>query len=294
MTFSRNILNRAVKQIDRRWSLQGFDNLSARVSALHVATTLGDSKRLMLLTHCDADRALNPHIARTEFHLLQLLNRTHLPVAAPLHLDESHQPPFLITTALPGKTRFETIDLPGFCVKLADTLSTIHAVNPRDNDLSFLPRQTDLIQAHLHAPAEADGHIRRALRSVYARITINPPVLLHGDFWLGNLLWQGERLTGLIDWEDAMVGDPLADMGKSRLETLWALGEEAMAIYTAQYLSRNRGLDARALPFWDLWGASRLTHFASFATESQDIALMQKQFDRFVADAMRTLGALEE
>ena len=119
-------------------------------------------------------------------------------------------------------------------------------------------------------------------------------MLLHGDFWLGNLLWQGERLTGLIDWEDAMVGDPLADLGKSRLEMLWTLGEEAMAIYTAQYLSRNRGLDARALPFWDLWGAARLTHFASFATESQDIALMQKQFDRFVADAVRALGALEE
>ena len=169
MTITRNILIRAVKQIDRRWSLQRFDNLSARVSVLHVATTLGNSQRLMLLTHSDADRALNPHIALTEFRLLRLLHRALLPVAEPLHLDESHEPPFLITTALPGSARFEAINLPSFCAKLADALSTIHTINPREHDLHFLPRQTDRIEAHLDAPTEADDDIRRALRSVYNR-----------------------------------------------------------------------------------------------------------------------------
>ena len=101
-------------------------------------------------------------------------------------------------------------------------------------------------------------------------------------------------MTGVIDWEDAQVGDPLSDLGKSRLETLWALGEAAMVEYSTRYLLRNRELDASALPFWDLWGAARLRHFARFATADQDIDQMRKHFDRFVAAAIRSLDALQK
>ena len=60
----------------------------------------------------------------------------------------------------------------------------------------------------------------------------NPAVLLHGDFWPGDVLWQAGRLTAVLDWEDAQVGDPLADVGNTRLEFLWAFGREAMQQFT--------------------------------------------------------------
>ena len=41
-----------------------------------------------------------------------------------------------------------------------------------------------------------------------------------------------------------MLGDPLGDLSKSRLEILWALGTEAMTVYTERYLARNPKLDA--------------------------------------------------
>jgi aminoglycoside phosphotransferase len=28
-----------------------------------------------------------------------------------------------------------------------------------------------------------------------------PPVFVHGDLWQGNTLWDGDRLTGIIDWD---------------------------------------------------------------------------------------------
>ena len=91
-----------------------------------------------------------------------------------------------------------------------------------------------------------------------------------------------------------MLGDPLGDLGKSRLEILWALGTEAMTVYTERYLARNPKLDATALPFWDLWGALRLPHFASFATDAERIPMMRAQYDRFVASAIRGLDALQK
>jgi aminoglycoside phosphotransferase (APT) family kinase protein len=36
--------------------------------------------------------------------------------------------------------------------------------------------------------------------------------LLHGDFRLPNLLWHEGRISGILDWELATVGDPLSDL----------------------------------------------------------------------------------
>lgn len=38
-------------------------------------------------------------------------------------------------------------------------------------------------------------------------------VIVHGDFRFGNLLFQGTRLVGVVDWERAMLGDPMSNLG---------------------------------------------------------------------------------
>jgi aminoglycoside phosphotransferase (APT) family kinase protein len=40
-----------------------------------------------------------------------------------------------------------------------------------------------------------------------------PPVLVHGDFRLGNMLCRGEQAVALVDWEIWSVGDPRTDLG---------------------------------------------------------------------------------
>jgi aminoglycoside phosphotransferase (APT) family kinase protein len=39
------------------------------------------------------------------------------------------------------------------------------------------------------------------------------PAIVHGDFRLGNILFDGPRASALIDWEIWSVGDPLVDVG---------------------------------------------------------------------------------
>ena len=35
---------------------------------------------------------------------------------------------------------------------------------------------------------------------------------MHGDLWFGNTLWSGDRCTGLVDWDCAvMYGLPAAE-----------------------------------------------------------------------------------
>lgn len=39
------------------------------------------------------------------------------------------------------------------------------------------------------------------------------PTIVHGDPKLSNLMWQEGRLTAVLDWEMALNGEPLADLG---------------------------------------------------------------------------------
>ncbi len=292
--FGAGDLQRVVGEIDRRLSLRGVEQIGGRAYALRVSTGGQAEERLVLLTHSDADRERNPQIARDEFHLLKTLQAAGLPAPAALSLCETHEPPFLITSFVQGASRLNAENTPAFCQKLAAELCAIHAVDLLEHELSFLPQARDLINHGAPPLSATEARIHAAMKSALPKVDFNPPALLHGDFWLGNLLWQGDQLEASIDWEDAMIGDPLADLGKSRLEMLWALGDEAMSLYTGYYLALNPALDASALPLWDLWGASRLQHYPSFASDPGDIPQMRAQYEAFVDDAIRQLNAVHE
>ncbi len=290
MVIKPQAVHQALRHIDPGWTLQRILPLSRRAFLLQVNGSELETSQLVLLSHSETDRERNPDIARDEHRLLAALEGAGLPVARPLYLEQYHEPPFLVTSYIAASPRFSADNLLAFCKVQATALSRIHAIDLRH--LAFLPQLADIVANYLKPPA--DDRIRSALRRALQGISLNPTALLHGDFWLGNLLWNGNQLSGIIDWEDAMLGDPLADLGKSRLEILWALGEEAMNAYTSYYLEQNVKLDSSALPFWDLWGAARLPHFATFATDAGKVAVMQEQYDRFVEGAIRALDAQQE
>jgi aminoglycoside phosphotransferase (APT) family kinase protein len=43
--------------------------------------------------------------------------------------------------------------------------------------------------------------------------TERPPTLVHGDYHYGNMLFQAARVTAVLDWEIAEIGQPLLDLG---------------------------------------------------------------------------------
>ena len=278
-------ISRSLRAINAAWELAHTEPKSRRTTLLQISAADGLTRELVLQTHGKRDRQRNPHIARDEFRLLRALQKSRLPTAQPLHLETAHQPPFFILTRLPGAPRSTAK-----AQALAETLQAIHALNWRRLGLHFLPQVAALLARDLGAETSDPLSIRAALRAALPKLVLNPPALLHGDFWLGNLLWADGQLSGIIDWEDAMLGDPLADLGKSRLELLWSLGEATMTRYTAAYLARSPALVTSALPFWDLWGALRLAHFPEFAADKQPVARMRRQYQRFCEAALRRLA----
>jgi aminoglycoside phosphotransferase (APT) family kinase protein len=154
-------------------------------------------------------------------------------------------------------------DLAEFAGQLATVLAAIHTVDHGGSDLSFLPDQERRFTRAVREPpatldeALAEGRIRDALRPVWPLAQRNRSVLLHGDFWPGNTLWRDDTLVAVIDWEDAGLGDPLADLANGRAELAMLFGLEAMRHFTRRYLDLMPSVDHTNLRWWDLCAALR-------------------------------------
>jgi aminoglycoside phosphotransferase (APT) family kinase protein len=94
----------------------------------------------------------------------------------------------------------------------------------------------------------------------------------------------------VIDWEDAKLGDPLADLAYARLEMLWAFGDEGMERFTEAYRD-VADFDLSDLPYQDLIAAlkpmGKLAMWAGDANKEQD---MQEKHGWFVEQALAKLA----
>jgi aminoglycoside phosphotransferase (APT) family kinase protein len=254
-------------KLKRAWPLPG--GLSAGMTALEVERANGrrgrqpSNHKLIIRSH------QHPAVAENEFRLLQQISSLDLAAPAPYHLDLSGRilaAPYLVIGYSEGEMVFAPADLDDHVRQMAAQLAKIHRVNDGIVDLSFLP-QTGWGCAELARPLTSpdspfdEARIRAALAAAGPLPPGNAAALLHGDFWPGNSLWQNGRLTAVIDWEDAQLGDPLIDLAQSRSEIVWIFGVEAMDAFTRHYQSLN-DLDYRHLPYWDLCAALRFLRLA--------------------------------
>lgn len=281
----------------RTWELKG--GVSAQVTALEIERPDGQTKKMIVRQHGAVDLQHNPHIAADEFKLLQLLRSAGLATPAPYRLDQSGEifaTPYVVIEYIEGMPEFELAHVPDLILQLATHLCRIHQVDVWKLDVSFLPQQEQRYAETLRErPATVDvsveeRRIRDALASAWPFPKRNTSVLLHGDFWPGNILWKDGQLVAIIDWEDAALGDPLADVANCRLEILWAFGIDAMQMFTHQYQSLTT-IDFTNLPYWDLRAALRpASQFATWAPDELTEKTMRERFSWFIAQAFEKLS----
>ncbi len=209
-----------------------------------------------------------PHDASSllerEYATLRLARRLDLPVPTPLHLvRENGCAVAMLVALMPGRPAVDVADAQACARAFAAQLAQIHRRLVSAVDIAHLPPARAALQCQLqHRPERMDAQLREPL--VRAALAAAGPVpaprngmrLLHGDFWPGNVLWHDGAISAVLDWEDALAGEPLLDVAITRLDLLWAYGPDAMRTFTAHWASQTAcGLDD--LPYWDLWAAMR-------------------------------------
>lgn len=95
----------------------------------------------------------------------------------------------------------------------------------------------------------------------------------------------------MIDWEDAAIGDPLADVANARLEVLWGHGTHATNEFTRRYRLQAPAVDFTELPRWDLWAARRLTpRLTEWGLDAATEHSMREKSELFVVNAREALS----
>lgn len=245
--------------------LEDVERLRGGVSAEVYALTLRDPdarRRRVVLRQQGIHDGQAERVA-THHALLTALHQAGLPVPEPLLLDTSSAvlpAPYLVMAFVPGTTEIAADRVPDSLDVMADLLLRIHAL-PRHTLPPLPPRLDPLPEALDYLPDESRWQdLRRHLQGCADSAYRGEPVLLHGDFWPGNLLWQDDRVTAVIDWEDAALGDPLSDLASSRLELTWKFGPEAAARFTHCYTA-HRPVEERRLRLWDVYVAAAAWRF---------------------------------
>ncbi|WHY99561.1 aminoglycoside phosphotransferase family protein [Peribacillus simplex] len=294
---------RLVQKVDqgnkliRAWELKG--GISAQVTGLEILQSSGRIVKMIVRQHGDNDLKRNPNIAADEHKLLRILKAAGLPVPMPYYFEQSCEifsKPCILLEFIEGKSEFTPSNLNDHILQLAINLAKIHHVNCADQSLSFLPKVENTYVEMLINKERVTldetlnlSMIRNLLKSFMPLLSKNKEVILHGDYWPGNILWKEDKLVSIIDWEDSGLGDPLADLANSQLEISYHFGMQAMNDFTHQYKSMMPELNFKNLPFWQLFAALRLSTFPEWGLEKSKENSWRKRHKSFVRQAINQI-----
>jgi aminoglycoside phosphotransferase (APT) family kinase protein len=193
----------------------------------------------------------------------------------------------------------------------------IHAVDRQAAGLRDLGRPDGFLRRQLdrlpQLVAEADGSLPAPFGELRDRLRATMPVsgeatLVHGDFRLGNVMLARQapvRVLGVLDWELAGIGDPLADLAYTLatyavpdepLHALTALSTATRAdgFPTRDGLARRyaaaTGRDLTRLPWYE---AFQLFKLALLFEYNHRRTLTYPDGDPYYADPQLVRGLLE-
>lgn len=157
--------------------------------------------------------------------------------------------PAILITRLPGRADITSVSPLAAAEQLGRVLARIHAV-----PLTRLSRLRDgMAAASASSPAGVDVGPTASILAAHAhRLASQTPVLTHYDYWSGNVLWQREMITGVVDWSGAAQAPRGLDVSWCRLDLTLLHGPDSADIFLAAY----EDAAAAAVPdlaLWDLY-----------------------------------------
>lgn len=246
----------------------------------------------------DTDRA-------TEFAVLRALEGSGLAAPRALWLDADPtwlDRPSLVMHREPGTCEYNAVngERPAevrlrLAREFCELMAAVHEVDWRTLGLGAVlddpgthPSRTELGRWETilrQDQIEAYPELEFVLGALHATAPACPaPVLVHADFKPGNVLLDGDRVTALLDWELAHLGDPLKDLGwvtqplRTREHLIRGAWERDDLI--AHY-ERTRGVevDPDAVAWWNT--------FASFKTAVMQVSGLRAFVEGRSDDAYR-------
>lgn len=221
-----------------------------------------------------------------EFEILKVVHAEGVPSAEPLWIEPDESAlgtRFMVMTRAPGRTPSaalvpEAQDETAWRA-IVEALADIHAIAPerfadscvghwlghrdlRHNTIAAVASwSTQIWTPHLTA-SPLTSHLLAWLRA-NAPDSDGPPVLLHTDYGPHNMVVDGARVGGVLDWESVRMGDPAED-----LSYLLLYAQDRMDPAKAKhwYEARSgRHVPDKAIAYFDVYNTIKLVMGGAFS-----------------------------
>lgn len=234
-----------------------------------------------------------------EFHALRLLQEQGVPAPAPLLLDETGELlglPGIVTEFVSGKQiepPTEAARWGEMAATNARMLARIHLTSYTESDKTFLMDDNVEVAWFIkdgtipdYMRRDPDGEmVWHLVKDHWHRRTPVTARFQHTDYWSGNILWEGDQISAVVDWEEAGYGDPAGDVAYARMEYFLEGLPEAAETFLRVYMVES-GWALPNLPLFELAASGRpMTDLAGWITRPN----IEERFRKFIADAKRAL-----
>ncbi|MBH0097969.1 aminoglycoside phosphotransferase family protein [Salinibacterium sp. NSLL150] len=152
--------------------------------------------------------------------------------------------PFIVTSVVPGGPPSPDVPLRRVAEQMAAVLAQIHELD--SVGLRTLSWETP----------KGVSAIETRGRGAWQQLDRADRVLTHYDFWCGNALWEGDVLTGVVDWSGARSAPRGLDVSWCRLDLVLLGSIDAADHFLAEY-ERESGHSLPDIQAWDLVAAAR-------------------------------------
>jgi len=192
-------------------------------------------------------------LVRHEVACLVQAQLTGIPVPRFVAADETGDvcgAPAVLMTELPGAVDLMPADRVAWLRAMAEALASIHQVDARGFRWQYRPYR-DMTRLEVPAWSRRPDAWAKAQGLLQAPPPTSQRCFIHRDFHPCNLLWQGDRLSGVVDWVNGCGGPAGVDVGHCRINLALLLGvTEADAFL--DFYQASAGPSFTYHPYWDL------------------------------------------
>jgi aminoglycoside 2''-phosphotransferase len=185
------------------------------------------------------------------------------------HIVSEHaDPPYMVTSFVPGNhissatvRTFSEDQQQAFSKAVAQFAYTMHTAFTLEEELPLRkelgldeleseepwPVYFERVVHNGHFSSPAQSEIAKSNYATWAKVcNIAPTVVVHDDLHTENMMFDENRLTGVLDFGDANVGTP-----EQELRQLYRISEEVMLIAVQEYERLSgRQLNIEAIKVW--------------------------------------------
>ena len=239
-----------------KWLLRLAEVEPTAVAAVPAGTVSDGSRERVVVRWCDPEdwgETGREHVRR-ESLACRLLAGSALPVPRLIAADDVGVlagGAANLVTWLPGAVRLDALGQSSV-EALANLAVSVHRQQVADRQRPPAFSYRGPAQPEVPGWTSRPALWQRAIDLQAAGAPPTPFGLLHRDFHLGNILWQGDRVSGLIDWAEASWGPPDLDVAHLCSDFAMLHAVAGADAFREAYTRRGGRLEPEEFRYWQV------------------------------------------